>query len=239
MVKYIITGLIFLQIGCASSRIKDNCKDTNWYERGYAIAMKGQMTDADFFVKKCESVKGFVNYQDLDVGFKAAREKACDPKQAKAAGKKGEAYHFPLCSSYNERIMRSNYEKGAKSFCHPEKAYNKGLSGVMYKKSCPQNMEAAFLQGYERGRKQFVLNSTKSKKESVKKIDSKISKLESKINNIKSRLKKINKESFRYSSEEIQVKRESLSSEIQTHRWAIDSLQSEKIQIQEEIQKIK
>lgn len=227
-----------LQLGCASGRLKENCQSTNWYERGYQTAKEGRMTSSDFYVKKCEAVKGFVNYQDLDIGFKAAREKICDPKKAELAGKNGQAYKFPLCDAHNEGRMKAAYNNGVRSYCSPSRAYNVGLSGEEYKKICPSHLEESFLQGYSRGRKKYITNTVNAKKGRISKIKSEIKDHNNQIRGLKGKLRGLSRRQYRYSAEEVQVQRETISSEIQTHKWAIDTLNGERLQVQEDIQKL-
>jgi len=65
------------------------------------------------------------------------------------------AKHEQACSRHQLPIQRTQYlagwENGIEQYCKPEKAYEAGLRGEVYKKVCPPRLEDAFVAEFNKG----------------------------------------------------------------------------------------
>ena len=220
----ILLPLLLTVMGC--STLKDKCEQANWYRRGYDQAKRGHFPDADNYLKRCKKEEAQINYQQLDVGFKKGRSEICDPNEAFKQGAAGQKYNFPICSDYNERKMRSSYNRGIKKYCRASNGYQVGVQGAEYQNSCPADLEKSFLTRYKNGRRQYLEKTLQAKKNQVTSIDKKLEDLKRKQKGFHNQL----------SNRHIHRERElELRGAIQNLNFDIDNLTSKKNVLTEEI----
>jgi len=225
--KFTLCLAIIPFLASCSSGLKKSCESANWYVRGENMAKQGKFPDSDFYLKKCTAAGAAVNHQQLDRGFKSERERVCNQTLALQTGRKGSKYDFPLCLNYNEGAMKSSYKKGLMRYCSPAGAKAAGLSGQVYEKVCPSNMEADFLASYNPSYKKYFAN--KFKNETAKKA-----KAETKIKSLEQQKKKLKlQQSQNYGNPNYKIQRE-----LKTINFQIQDLKSEINVIDESIEKL-
>ncbi len=147
--------MAFVFSGCVSA-FKKACENTNWYEHGKKVAMSGVRFNADSFAKKCEAEDVYVDYQAIDLGFKAGMSKYCKPETVFQTGKSGKEFNPDLCDGSNLKVLRAKHEAGVRVYCKPENAHRLGSSGAGFNKICPGDLEPEFIKKYSEGRKKYL-----------------------------------------------------------------------------------
>lgn len=153
---FVMSCLGLLLTGCTSYFVRQSCKEINWYQHGFDVAMKGQRLNQDTTLQKCRDAEAEIPESQVDLGFKAGMANYCRPEEARKIGKRGEFLTTELCEPAVIKRMKAEHEAGVLDFCAPTNAFTVGASGVTYNKICPSSMEAKFMPEYVRGRKRFL-----------------------------------------------------------------------------------
>lgn len=161
-----LSAIFFILVGCANWALKKQCENTNWFDYGQQVAFQGRYLEEDKFVKDCKEVD-IIGAQQIDLGFKAGREKMCTYDEMFTRGKAGEPVNFEFCDALSKPKMLARHKEGLKVFCTKDNGYPYGKSGKQYKNVCSPDQEKAFMPTYYKGRKDFLTIQIKTLKDSL------------------------------------------------------------------------
>jgi len=165
--------LILFLSGCANWALQDRCEKTNWFEYSQGVAFKGNYLEEDGFVKACKGIDS-ISATQVDLGFKLGREKMCQYDEIFNRAKEGTPVFFKFCDGLDMNRMKQLYQQGLVSYCTGEKGYSFGKDGKIYQNLCNPQQEKAFLPGYYKGRKEYLIsymNLLRGQVEEFKKLE--------------------------------------------------------------------
>lgn len=145
-----------LQLSCTNWLVRQECKEINWYQHGFDVAMEGRRLSGDDRAEKCRRADYDVPEQQIDLGFKAGMSNYCKPEIVYATGKKGEYFNTELCDPGQATTLALRHKEGVYQYCAVDNGYAAGASGRKYQNICPGGMERPFLKEYHRGRKKYL-----------------------------------------------------------------------------------
>jgi hypothetical protein len=139
--------------GC-STWTADKCQSTNWDAQGFSEGSIGRPNSGGVYASKCQKKGISVNSQAYDTGYTRGLNSYCNYNkghQAAFSGLQKEA----LCSANN--TYNDGYAKGSQEYCTSENGYKIALDGGNEAKICSGTGFNAFMTGYKKGRKKFVI----------------------------------------------------------------------------------
>ncbi|MES3037319.1 MAG: DUF2799 domain-containing protein [Bdellovibrionota bacterium] len=169
----LILWALFLVTGCASWEIKKRCEETNWYEYAQSVSFQGKYLEEDPFVKQCKEYDK-INAQQVDLGFKAGREKGCTYTEIYNRGRTGVPVQFSFCDGLDMKLMQSRHIEGLKHFCTKANGYPFGKTGKVYQNVCSPAQEKDFLPTYHMGRHEYLKDRVTMLKEKENTLNSQI-----------------------------------------------------------------
>lgn len=188
MRRWLLVGLVFTNVSCASYFTRKGCEKVNWFQHAHDVAMHGKRLEEDDRIKQCEKAETDINSAELDRGFKQGMENYCKPETAHAKGAGGDGFNYDFCDSYLTPKLRARHQEGLKKFCQPDAAYAFASNGGIYKNQCPKDMEAAFMKKYRKGRQVYLKNQINSHEAAIASIDREITEHQSMRNSVSARI---------------------------------------------------
>lgn len=176
----VAVGVLFLNSGCGMLT-RHQCEKVNWFERGQALALKGQYPQNDQQLKECRRAKADIDESQLDQGFKRGRELYCHPERAFLTGKQGDAFATDICDQAQVKGLLRKHAEGIRAFCTPESGKQLGASGKEYNHVCPADLEAAFKNAYSKARKGYLEGLLPGLQQQVQQKQSQISSAKSQL----------------------------------------------------------
>lgn len=164
---------------CASYFVRKECEKVNWFDHGKSVAMSGRRLTGDELVRKCEEAEANVDGVAIDRGFKTGMAEYCQPETVFQTGKKGEFFNVEMCDGEQPRLLQKRHADGVKAFCAKTNGFAAGATGKKYNNICPDELEAAFMPEFNRGRKSFLNASILANETRIDEIESASRRLES------------------------------------------------------------
>lgn len=154
---------------------RNKCEKVNWFEKGQALALKGQYPANDAQLKECRKVKADIDEDQLDLGFKRGRELYCHPERAFITGKEGQAFATDICDQSRVGALLKKHAEGVRAFCTPASGKQLGASGQTYNSICPSDLEAPFKTAYSKARKGYLQGQLPGLRNQIQQKNSEIS----------------------------------------------------------------
>ncbi|MBX3032335.1 MAG: DUF2799 domain-containing protein [Bdellovibrionaceae bacterium] len=170
----ILLPLAFLQASCANWLIRQECKNINWYQHSYDVAMEGRRLSGDDKIERCRKAEYDLPETQMDLGFKAGMTNYCKPETVYVTGRKGEEFNTELCDPGQANYLKQRHKEGVYIYCAVDNGFSAGASGRKYQNLCPAGMEKAFLKEYNRGRKKWLNAMVEESQKEVRRIDREI-----------------------------------------------------------------
>lgn len=196
-----VIALAMFVAGCQWG-LKKQCKETNWFDHGFQVAMRGERLSGDQLYSQCKKEEFDVNESQADLGFKAGMERYCKPEVVLNTGKEGNYFNTDFCDPGQWNFLRGKHAEGVRIFCEKSNGYNVGSSGKVYNNICPKQQESAFLSEYRRGRKVWIAQAIVEKQERINNADAEMNQKNSEILTLRSQLMMAGNER-RYESRQI------------------------------------
>jgi hypothetical protein len=174
--------LIFVLLAtpsCTSYFKRKDCEKTNWFEYGQSVAQRGQWLESDTYLNECKKVDADISASQLDLGFKAGREKYCSKENAFALGRKGRLFAKDMCEGPELKLLLSQHLVATLEYCKQDNAMEAGLSGLPYLNVCPDNLEKKFMPPFRKGRLKYLEVSIVEKEKRVQSHEARARTLES------------------------------------------------------------
>jgi hypothetical protein len=217
-----------LLLTACTSALKKRCESTNWFEYGETVAKRGQRTSSDSFVLDCEKEEAKVDHSSLSQGFQKGLDEYCTPDFAYRMGRQGEFLSNDMCSGAMELMMKPKHDQGVRDYCQASNAEAAGATGKKYNQICPKELEAAFLPGFNQGRKKYLTGLITRKEGEVQDLDREISGIEKRKGEARQDIQRMDWDKARLQSlpasdattHEIQQ----LDSRMQSGQWNIQQL---------------
>lgn len=163
---------------CASYFVRKDCEKTDWFEFGKGVAMGGNRLSGNGFVRRCEDAEANINYTALDQGFKKGMSDYCRPDTVLAIGRRGEFFSPDMCDGENIRLLKSQHQKGVTGYCQKSNGQSAGATGKKYNQICPKDLENAFLEEFNKGRKKFLAASIQQTQSEIDDVENEIGSLQ-------------------------------------------------------------
>ena len=179
-----LVAAVLAATGCASA-LKKKCEDTNWFNHGKKVALKGERLNSDSFAKQCRGEKVDVDDVQMDLGFKAGMQAYCEPEEALTIGKRGERFNFSMCDTGRQRVLNDKHKQGVLEYCEPDNGKAVGASGVVYTGICPKNLELKFMPIYQKARHGYLsglIEGKESESQLLQQMISQLSQHKSRLN---------------------------------------------------------
>ena len=176
-----VLGLLVLSTGCSS--LKEKCEETNWFAHSQETALSGRYLEEDDFIRQCKTIDR-TSATQLDLGFKAGRERYCTYETFLRHGEAGETVNFKMCDNLTMSSMQERYAQGLGSFCTAKVGYLYGSSGKVYKNVCLKMSETVFLPAYHQGRREHLTKSAQDLVVDISSMEDLQSQLERQMNAI-------------------------------------------------------
>lgn len=158
---------VLLTASCTSYFKRQECEKTNWFDYGQRVAERGQWFESDSYLNECRKAEADISSSQLDLGFKAGREKYCSKENAFALGRKGRLFSKDMCEGPELKMLLSQHLVATLEYCKQDNAQEAGLSGLPYLNVCPENLEKKFLPPFRKGRVKFLEVSIAEKERQV------------------------------------------------------------------------
>lgn len=179
--------------GCASWFLKKECNNTNWFNHGKGVAMRGARLNEDDFLNKCKKVEAEINFSELDKGFKKGMGEYCEPETAYETGRKGQKFAKDMCDVPGIKELIAKYQSGVRDYCQKDNGYSAGSSGEKYNYVCPAELEKSFLPEYKRGRKNYLGVIITQKQEEIQSLERGIGDLNMQVTQVNSKLSQLSR----------------------------------------------
>lgn len=150
----VFTLLVLAFLASCSSWTTDKCQNNNWDTTGYTDGSNGKNNSSGMYASKCQKKGVSINTQAYNVGYQRGLNSYCNYNkghQTAFAGQQKEAICSPI-ADYNK-----GYSKGTAEYCTAETGYKVALDGGPEAQICSGQGATAFINGYRKGRKKFVL----------------------------------------------------------------------------------
>jgi hypothetical protein len=175
-------------LGCASCGLKGQCEAENWYQYGFDLATHGKRIEQDKYVNDCRKEEADIAESKLDVGFKAGMAQYCTAEAIYLVGKNGDGFNEDLCDARSIPTLKAKHREGLISFCQPLAAFQFGLSGKIYGKNCPDNLDDKFIANYNQGRRKYLLAEQEASNQRLRETQRNIRDSESTLLNLNASL---------------------------------------------------
>jgi hypothetical protein len=177
----LIFGLAALS-GC-STWTADKCQSTNWDTMGYSEGANGKNNSSGVYASKCQK------YCNYNKGYETS-----------FSGQNKEA----LCSAMPD--YNKGYAKGTIEYCTAETGYKVALDGGPEAKICTGNSAAAFMKGYKKGRKKFVVEEIANLKDDINKAGKDLNEVRDRLADKQNQLSRIPQ--YSYEPEVVRLRQE-------------------------------
>ncbi|MFN7730218.1 MAG: DUF2799 domain-containing protein [Bdellovibrio sp.] len=164
---FFLSFVLLATTSCTSYFKRKDCEKTNWFEYGQSVAERGQWLEADTYLNECRKVEADISASQLDLGFKAGREKYCSKENAFSMGRKGRLFAKDLCEGPELKLLLSQHLLATLEYCKQDNAHEAGLSGLPYLGVCPDHLEKKFMPPFRKGRLKFLEVSITEKERRV------------------------------------------------------------------------
>lgn len=236
---------------CSSCGLKAECEKTNWYQRGFDIAQKGDRPASDQLTQDCRKNDYEIKEDQLDVGFKAGMAHYCLPDTVYNTGKKGQFFNKEFCDPADLKNLFKRHAEGVVEFCTPESAYSFAAQGGVYNKICQGEAEKKFLPSYKQGRKKYLAGLISEKEDRIQNLTREVYALESERSSVQSELSSVSyslsrersqnagNPGYNPSSSPLENRRSRLENTVSNLGYSISQKRSSQNALQEEIYTLK
>lgn len=214
---------------CASYFKRKSCESTNWFDYGQKVALDGRRLTGDQFIMECQKAEADVAESDLDRGFKSGLEKYCQPETVFQVGKNGRFFSQEMCTGLNMNLLLSRHRAGVQEYCQKSNGYSAGTKGDAYNKICPADLEPAFLQEFNRGRKKYLNVMIDENQKMITRLEREISPLQYELGYKRAELSRYQ---YNNKDEKMVMRYNEMASQVRNIESRISSKQSEITRLQ-------
>ncbi|WP_413576095.1 DUF2799 domain-containing protein [Bdellovibrio sp. HCB290] len=246
-----LLSITVLLSGCAS-QLKKECENTNWFQHGESVAMRGEWLSSDPKILSCRKEEAEISESQADQGFKSGRIKYCTKENSYLVGKTGDPFVPQFCEGSDVKTLTSNHTKGIRDYCAKNNGFTAGASGKKYRNLCPTDLESGFLPEYKKGRLRYVEAQIKNAEDRRRELDYKmrlammeLSSAESKVSNLRGQMSSLeaqrifaNSDNNESMKNDINNRISSLDSDIRRAEWSVNDAQRAKNNIQGEMDRL-
>lgn len=194
---YVLNGFFlifgFAVISGCSTWSAEKCQSTNWDSQGYADGSAGKDNSGGVYAARCQKKKVSINGQAYDQGYQRGLTSFCNYNKGHKTAFDGQPKEA-ICSAvtpYNQ-----GYAKGTQEYCTADNGYKVAIDGGPEATICNGNAATAFMNGYRKGRKKFVVEEINNLKEDLVKANKDLDTVRDKLSDKQYQLNRIPKYSY-------------------------------------------
>lgn len=237
--KYLFHSLLFIFVlaalsGC-SSWTADKCQNTNWDTTGYTDGANGKNNSSGLYASKCQKKGVNINTQAYNQGYQRGLTSYCNYNKGHQTAFSGQNKE-PICSAMPD--YNKGYTKGTAEYCTAETGYKVALDGGPEAQICTGNAAAAFMKGYKKGRKKFVIEEIANLKEDIGKANKDLNEVRDRLADKQNQLSRIPQ--YTYEPEVVRLRQElqaevaNLTQDRNAIKQEVDKMESALIQLERE-----
>ncbi len=262
--KICLMVLILISMSsCSNYFTRKKCEKKNWFDYGQSVALKGQRLGSDKFYLDCKKAEAEFDEMSADQGFKKGMNIYCAKDAPYNYGKQGKLYNFDFCDFTYISKMKAAHVKGLRVYCRSSNGFPEGIKGKPYNELCPEDLEAKFLIGFNKGRIKFLRSEIVKHSQEISDIEGDLRTENRQLKKFEDELHSLNvkysadpsssevvisggsiyigrRSSSQFSTkEELDAEKNRLSSEIRDHEYSIKRLKSKRDEARAKIREYK
>ncbi len=219
--RNLLLFLILAFLTSCSTWTADKCQSTNWDTMGYSDGSNGKNNSSGLYASKCQKKGVNINTQSYNSGYQRGLVSYCNYNKGHQTAFSGENKE-PICSPMPD--YNKGYAKGTLEYCTAETGYKVALDGGPEAKICSGKAASAFMNGYRKGRKKFVIEEIANLKDDLAKANKDLNEVRDQLADKQNQLSRIPQ--YTYEPSVIQL-REDLQADVANLTRDRDSIKQE------------